>query len=603
MAGLVFLLSGCATTGPRLERGPGWPLAEAQVLYDRGQYTQAMIECIDVAKRKPDAPGLEEMQNRIAEALNEQRRREAIERNRLASLKMETETASLMTVPHTYGITRFVTGQTGSLRTPQAGVQKTLERKVTLHLENANLSQFILTVGEAEKINIIADSDLAGSSGAMTLHAEDTPLIEILNYVSRNLNVSFYIGDNVLWVLPGRSAESGVPLETRMYRLRKGIAGEEAANPEEGLDIVRVVKRFVPQAQGADLVFNGKSHTLIARNTRENLALIEDIIEALDVCPPQVLIEARFITTGINDLGELGIDWVLNSPVAVTTKKVWEGGAAASANETEIAAGAGIGFTKFPNSGQGLNLSYQGILTDPMFRATLHALEISGKSRTLSVPRVTTVNNKQARIRIGRDFRYFEEYDVESTPSTTSNTTVYRNVLVPVGRPQVEELGIELGVTPSVGADLGSINLLMKPSIKDFVRYEYYETAGVNDNNNPTATNATSLIKLPIFSTSELETELIVQSGQTVVMGGLISTSETRSRDGVPIISRIPIVGRLFEHDIVEERRENLLIFVTATLLSEWGESLIPVPAAGGEATPAVEEPAAPAVEGEAEAG
>jgi hypothetical protein len=86
-----------------------------------------------------------------------------------------------------------------------------------------------------------------------------------------------------------------------------------------------------------------------------------------------------------------------------------------------------------------------------------------------------------------------------------------------------------------------------------------------------------SLIKLPIFASSELETEMVVRSGETVVMGGLITSRESQKLSKVPILSSIPILGRLFTHDMVEEKKENLLIFVTATVLSETGESLIPL--------------------------
>jgi type II secretory pathway component GspD/PulD (secretin) len=126
----------------------------------------------------------------------------------------------------------------------------------------------------------------------------------------------------------------------------------------------------------------------------------------------------------------------------------------------------------------------------------------------------------------------------------------------------------------------------MKPKITSFTRYEYYETGGRdsstvrNQNNNAAnqSTNAavSSFVKLPIFARSELETEVIVRSGETVVMGGLITTRENRNEYTVPFLSSIPIIGRLFRHDVHQETSDNLLIFVTATILSEWGEDLLP---------------------------
>jgi len=602
----LALFAGCLSSGPKpADISYESPLGKARAMLERGENTRALLACIDLSKQDPDMPGLRDLQNDVVKALNEQRAREQQEQIKLTNRTMSLDADARKVVPYSYGVTRRVAGETGSLRTPSGDMEKLLHKRVTVHLDNVDVNQFIMTIGAAENINMIADGQIAGQPGGqggktMTLHAEDTPLIEILNYVSRNLDVSFSVGDRIIWVTPGRSAGAGVPMETRMYRLRKAISGDESEDAEEGIDIVRTIKRFVPAEDGSDLLFNRKAHMLIARNTRDNLALIEDVIEALDICPPQILIEARFITTDVNDLGELGIDWVLNSAVGVTKKDVLEGGVEVSKNKTEIASGASAGFTAFDSAAQGLNFSYQGILTDPLFKATLHALETSGKSRTLSVPRVTTVNNRPARIRIGKDFRYFEQYDVQSIPSTTTTggQVIYESVLVPVGSPSLEELGIELEVTPSVGADLGSVTLSMKPTIKDFIRYEYYQTGGANNNNNAGDTNGLSMVKVPIFSTSELETEVIVQSGQTVVMGGLITSSEVTSESRIPLLSSIPIIGLLFRHDVVTEMKQNLLIFVTATIVSEWGESLVPIggtvePGGAQETQPASGTPAA----------
>jgi type II secretory pathway component GspD/PulD (secretin) len=331
------------------------------------------------------------------------------------------------------------------------------------------------------------------------------------------------------------------------------------------------IARFVPAPSGAELFFDKKAHILIAKNTRENLSRVEELIEALDVSPPQVLIEARFISTGVNDLRELGIDWLMNSPITVSRK----GDAVRSQIDP-----ASIKFSPFAGASQGLNFTYQGLLTDPMFSAVIHALETTGKSQTLSVPRVTTVNNRPAKIRIGEDFRYFEEYEIQQAGTTTTTddrgvtTTTQNSRLVPVGTPQLEELGIQLEVTPSVGADLSTITLHMVPEISEFVRFEVYETS---TGSSSSTTNGTAVVKLPVFRRSTIETEVIVGSGETVVMGGLITSTESRKRNKVPLLGSLPLLGALFQNDEVTQQRQNLLIFVTATLLSSRGEDLVPL--------------------------
>ncbi len=572
-------LAGCVAARPASvpARPAAGPLTEAAALYEAGRFTEALIACVDLARRDPPPAGLPELQARILDRLAYERERDAATRDAASRRRMGLDVVEDRILPDTYGLRRGVEGESGSLKTPRSGMEEALQKRITVHLDGVTLSDFILAIGATENINIVSDETQA--TATMSIHAEDVPLMEILDYVSRNLGVKFYVGENIVWATAAAGGDSSPPMDTRMYRLRKGSSGkdiEDAQSPEPSL--VAAIKRFVPDAEGSDLLYDPRTHLLIVRDTRDRLARVERIIEALDVLPPQVMIEARFISTSLNDLRELGVDWLLQGPLVVSSRSVERDGVRDDNAPRTVIRDAEVTFAGFPNAAQGLNLTYQGLLTDPMFQAVLHALETSGRSRTLSVPKVTTVNNREARIRVGEDFRYFEEYDIESTPSTTADgSTVYRTTLVPVGRPQLEELGIELAVTPSVGADLSSITLLLKPEISEFVRYEFYRVSGDETAGSLTSTNSTdSLVKLPIFRRSTIETEVIVGSGETVVMGGLISSTETDNDTSVPFLSRLPLIGWLFSQKNVEERKQNLLIFVTASILSQRGEQLVP---------------------------
>jgi type IV pilus assembly protein PilQ len=573
-----FWISGCKTADVQSGAPALKGLPKAEALYDQGSYTEAMIECIDLVRKDPMMPGLADLQNKIVKRLAEERARVATMRAANTYSQMSTDVDSRKDVPDTYGMRRTVRGETASLRSAPTLMEQALAKKVTVHLDGVSLRDFIMAIGTSEGVNIVSDNmDIPKT---MTVHAENVPLQEILDFVSRNLGVSFYVGDNIIWATPRDESQPRVPLQTRLYRLRKGISSDELSGTGK-VAVVEAIERFIPKTEGADLLFEKNAHVLIVKNTRDNIAKIEELVESLDICPPQILIEARFISTGVSDLRELGIDWILNSSIAVTKNTVLKNGVPTSAAQSQIDAGATAGFTPFENNAHGLNMSYQGLLTDPMFKAVLHALETSGKSRTLSVPKVTTVNNREASIRIGEDFRYFDEFAVESIPSsvTASGSQLYSSLLVPSGTPQLEQLGIELNVTPSVGADLRSITLHILPQISEFVRYEQYEVASGNNvtTTGGATTNTTSLVKLPIFKRSKIETEVIVQSGETVVMGGLISSTESKDVEAVPFLSSLPFIGRLFKHDTVSEDKENLLIFVTANILSDRGENLVPI--------------------------
>ena len=100
---------------------------------------------------------------------------------------------------------------------------------------------------------------------------------------------------------------------------------------------------------------------------------------------------------------------------------------------------------------------------------------------------------------------------------------------------------------------------------------------GVGASDTTTTNGAFALMRLPIFREQDMTTKVIVQSGETVVLGGLITTIESKKVSKVPILGSIPLIGSLFRHENIEELNQNLLVFVTATLLSQRGESLVPV--------------------------
>ncbi len=563
----ALVLAGCLSTRPGADPEPSPPsLARAEALFAQGRHTAAMIECVELARRDPLLPGLAELQTQIVAELTEERARAAALRSAMTGRRMAVDTDERRALPDTYGLRRPVRGLTGPLRTAPSRMQQVLDRKVTVHLDGVTLNDFILAIGASENVNIIADDALNDMENppTLTLHAQDVPLSEILDYVSRNLGIQLYVGENILWVTPGTPAGPAVPMDTRMYRLRKGLSSEELETGDGRIKIIEAIERFVPQEDGADRLFDRKSHVLIVRDTPRNLARIEDLIETLDVCPPQILIEARFISAGTTNLRDIGIDWLLDSPISVTRRTVLHNNRPVSATESQImpTENQPIESPETRFDFDGLSLAYQGVLTDPMFRAVVHALETSGNAQTLSVPKVTTVNNREARVWMGQRIPYFESTRIENYQVRDTNTGdwIYQTRFVP-DRLQWLEPGYELLVTPSIGSDLQSINLKLVPEISELLRWEDFSGD----------------MRVPVTAHRLIETEVMVLSGETVVMGGLVTSTESLSERGVPILSHIPLIGRLFRYDRRETAKENLLIFVTATIISERGETLIPV--------------------------
>ena len=624
-AGLMLLWgAGCAS----FERDPSVEslspaeivhpdLRDAQELYSSGQFDRALIECVELRQRAPDTPGLDEMRQKCLSALLDQRAKRLLGAQQESRRQVEAETGEQFLLPDTYGLRRYVPVGEPDRIEMDGTMARILERPVSAHLQGANVSALISALSKEHQINLIADQSLA-TNVAINIEVDDVPLRELLDYVSRNYGVQFYLGRNVIWVTSA-DPNKAAPLQTRIYRLRHGLQyhgndwGVAKAPPpgESDLKFVNdkatvlstektyietVLEKFVPSVTGSIIHLDRNTHTLLVRHTAENLKLISDVVGALDVDPPQVLIEARFVEIGVADLRELGLEWILNSPYVLTEKSYMQDGVWKTAPSVVLRQGNIVNYSPYtsddsgefplgpqgafgelrsgnpPTADQGLNTTFQGVLTEPMFQAVLHALEISGKGKTLSVPRVTTVNNNPAKLRDGDDLLYYTTFHAQVFSTYDFSGRAYQlTAIVPQGEPKTAELGITLLAVPSVGADRRTISLLLTPTVSELNQYLSYQDSPLT---NTYEQIRQVVVKLPIITRREVQTKVIVQSGETVVMGGLIRNVNMDTVHRIPVLGSLPLLGALFRRTDTTEESRNLLIFVTAVVISERGEQL-----------------------------
>ena len=619
MATTLAFLAGC--TSPKAPQAQPVPpparapeVIEAEHIFESGKMQEAIIACIDISKKNPEAVGLTDLQQRITEKLANERMAAAEKRSESTNKLLGGDAKGYAVTPDSYHQKKQVLGENTTLRSVPTSMQKALMEPIDLTLENADVNAIIAEIKKSTNINYIADSDIV-STKKITARFEKTPLIEMLQYFDKNLDISFSVCSNLVWITQKEAPATGAaPMQTRVYRLRKGMVGSELGKsvagvslfkgpeergssnqqttekkekPEGKVGLLEAVERFVPQPEGADFIFNDKVHALIVRNSAENLALVEDLITAMDVRPLQVLIEARFITTTVSDLRDLGIEWLIDNRGnsrfdngQINALDPWYRGntpyPAAQLPRDSVASGSMKGVTDAGTGGG--SFAYQFLLGDTALQATLHALEKSGDSRTVAVPRVTTLNNREASFRVGQDNSYFEEVET-SIMTSGSNTGGVNgesrdNVTYNYDRPTIVQTGYSLIVTPSVGADLSAINLVLRPEISHLDSWEEYPLSSLAsqdpDKKEPT-------IKVPIISRQYIETEAVVRSGETIVLGGLVDSNKSEDNSGTPWITKLPLIGALFNTQKKEESNKNILIFVTATLISDVGEELIPL--------------------------
>jgi type IV pilus assembly protein PilQ len=264
----------------------------------------------------------------------------------------------------------------------------------------------------------------------------------------------------------------------------------------------------------------------ISVDTRNNLLVVTDaptvikrakeIVRKLDTVTPQVIIEARIVEANSEFTKGLGIEWGFDG------------------NTDSNSLGGLVGYNTAVNLGAlGGTLGTAGISFQRLFgsqftlNAQLNASETQGDLRIISSPKVVTVDNTEARIAQGQEIPYFEE-------SESGGTTV-----------KFKEVNLELIVTPHITND---DRVVMK------IRVLKKDVAGFLDT-------------VPFLDTKEAVTEMLVNDGETVVIGGVNKDTSRNSQQGIPYLNKIPMLEWLFSSDFEESRKEELLIFISPKIV------------------------------------
>jgi len=258
----------------------------------------------------------------------------------------------------------------------------------------------------------------------------------------------------------------------------------------------------------------------------------------------QVQLEARIVEVALGNDSQIGLDW------AGLLKK----GAAGGGEGTDIAAGLTSGATLNPNvqSSDGL---FKLVVQNARVSATLSALAREGRLQVLSAPRISTLNNQKAILRVVREEAYFlQNSQVAPTGLGGAIATIQITpVVVPVG--------IVLDIQPQVGED-GTITLAVNPSVSEIVTVRNFAVSGSGGSSGASAT-------LPVVDRRDLDTVVRIRSGETLVLAGIIRAKSSEDDRGVPWLRKLPLVGHLFTKREKSKSHTELAIFITPTLVEE----------------------------------
>jgi len=361
---------------------------------------------------------------------------------------------------------------------------------------------------------------------------------------------------------------------------------------------------------GTSLAFDGDQ--LIVTQTRRNLERMRAILRNYNDIK-QVEIEAKFLEVAQNDLDEVGFDWTVSDQ----GKRVFTAGGRsiadgfsvdASTSNITISRPESVIFDDFGSVVSTIDALDTAVPVSPpslpetidlgadvvtnLFSATgwgingydvdfaIRALSRKSGSDLMSAPKITVMSQAEATITIAQELRYPENYDEIDSQVGSSNGNNNNNnsnnagssISITAGTPQdftTRNIGVELYVKPTVQND-DSISLILRPSVTEFEGFVEYGGPSIALSGDTTVTVPAGFYQ-PVFSTRKLETEVTVFDGATLVMGGLTRDEVKTVSDKVPVLGDIPGLGRLFRSEGETRQKRNLLIFVTANLVSPGG--------------------------------
>jgi len=392
------------------------------------------------------------------------------------------------------------------------------ERLFTIEVRDAEISDVLRALAQQADINIILG---AGVTGRVTLSFKDISFKDALEIIIKAHGLMYTTQNTVLWV------------GTKVDNSREYVIEKVPLNYSDAARAVVYLKAAL--SEGGSAVADERTNSVIIRDLARNIAIAKTLLESVDVRTPQVTIEARIVEATSSFTRQLGIRWggrYASGRDVVTGSSVLP----VSAGNRNFAINLPA---DVPTAGLGLIL---GNISDKLFLdAELSAAESRGELKIISRPKIATLNKKPATIHSGLTFRVKVNQTAAAASSAGAATTGTTTGLEEV------KTGIDLTVTPQISND-GYILLYISTNKSD---PDYSHTV---DN-------------IPGVSEKSASTVVLVKDGDTVVIGGLYKTTSSAQNNSVPFFESIPLIGALFKNSSTKTENEELLVFITPTIV------------------------------------
>ena len=411
---------------------------------------------------------------------------------------------------------------------------------ISMKFKDADLRDVILYLGHFAGLNVVFDPEV---QGAVTCDLQDVPWDQTLDIILKLNKMGKTIDGNVLRIAPmtvltredeeqrklEESKELAGPIQVRVFDLSYARAGDV-----EGLLRTKISQR-------GEIIVDERTNTLIISDVVDRIDTLEKLISVFDTPTPQVAIEARIVEASSTFVRNLGIQWgfrgimdplhgnqtSLKFPSDITA----DGALIPQGISTKGIGGPLGGYAinlPAPAFNTAIGLSFGSVMDTFRLDMAISALETSGQGQIISSPTVTTQNNQQAEIIQGR------QIPVQTVANFTTTTRFVNAAL-------------ELRATPQITAE-GTI--IMDIEIRN------------------NAADFGNLVNgIPPITTQSATTTVMVIDGGTTVIGGIYRTEDSITREKVPFLHKIPILGGLFKNFARTRQKRELIIFITPRII------------------------------------
>ena len=410
---------------------------------------------------------------------------------------------------------------------------------INIEAKNLDILDALRAIAEVSGLNIITADNV---SGKITLKLHNVPWDQALDLILESKDLGMVQYGNVIRIAPTKdiqkaredllrareATEKLKPLQTRIIPINYATA----------TGISTQVKNALSDRGKVDV--DDRTNSLIIKDIPEKIQDAETLIKALDTKTPQVLIEARIVEASVGVTRELGVKWGVN----YNAGPPWGNPTGINFPNTVQMGGAVLGGMLNPVNPNTLNTAGAqggavgitfGSLTDAVsLDLLLASLETQNKIKIISSPRIMTMDNQRASIQQGVTIPYPPAINLAAGAAGGAQW-------------QFVEAALRLEVTPHISAD-GSMVLELRAS-----------------NNEPNMKVVSG--GAPSIDKKEAQTQIIVKDGETIVIGGIYKTKETETINQTPYLSKIPILGKLFQDKFTENSRNELLIFLTPRIV------------------------------------